>query len=266
MLQVRLLGQFDVRVDGKRTVIHSRKAQALFAFLVLTAGQAHRREHLIGVLWSELSEAEGRRHLRQELWRIRRALNQQSLNADEIILGDDFTLSLNAEAEIWLDTREFERAQMETLSLPDLVTKASLYRGELLPGFYEDWVALERERFAALYEAVMCDLMKQLVEAEHWHSVIEWAETWISISQSPEPAFSALMLAYSALCDPAKVFAAYSRCRIALQELGVTPSDETSALYTRLIEAWHPTVASSVHTILTRHRAHAQTNARVVPR
>ena len=50
MLQVRLLGQFDVRVDSKRVVISSRAGQSLLAYLLLTAGVAHRRERLAGRL------------------------------------------------------------------------------------------------------------------------------------------------------------------------------------------------------------------------
>ena len=37
MLQIRLLGQFDVRLDGKRVVIPTRAAQSLLAYLVMTA-------------------------------------------------------------------------------------------------------------------------------------------------------------------------------------------------------------------------------------
>ena len=48
MLQMRLLGQFDIRVDGKRVLIPSRSGQSLFAYLVLTAGTAQRRKNLRG--------------------------------------------------------------------------------------------------------------------------------------------------------------------------------------------------------------------------
>ena len=51
MLQIRLLGQFDIRLDGKRVMIPTRTAQSLFAYLVLTAGTPHRREKLAGTFW-----------------------------------------------------------------------------------------------------------------------------------------------------------------------------------------------------------------------
>lgn len=240
MLDVRMLGQFDLRANGTRLVIHSRGAQSLFAFLALTIGQILPREHIIGTLWADLPEMEGRRHLRQELWHIRQALTEQSLYADEFILADEFTLGLNHDASIRLDTLEFEHGASEKETIADVITRASLYRGELLPGFYQDWVAPERERFAGLYEATMCDLLRMLVEAERWHCVVEWAENWISISRTPEPAFCALMSAYNALHDTSKVLESYARCCAALAELGVDPSAETLALYDKLTKhAWN---------------------------
>ena len=49
MLQIRLLRQFDVRLDGKRVLISSRAAQSLLAYLALTADTLHRREKLGGI-------------------------------------------------------------------------------------------------------------------------------------------------------------------------------------------------------------------------
>ena len=53
MLQVKLLGQFDVRRDSTPMTIPSRAAQSLFAYLLLTVGAAHRREKLAALLWPD---------------------------------------------------------------------------------------------------------------------------------------------------------------------------------------------------------------------
>jgi len=78
MLQIRLLGRFDVRLDGKRVIIPSRAGQSLLAYLVLTAGTAHRRERLAGTFWPDISDENARKNLRQELWRIRKPFPQQN--------------------------------------------------------------------------------------------------------------------------------------------------------------------------------------------
>jgi DNA-binding SARP family transcriptional activator len=74
MLEVRLLGQFEVLRDGRRLTIPTRNAQSLFAYLILNAGKAIRREKLAGLLWPDSSEENARSNLRHELWRLRKAI------------------------------------------------------------------------------------------------------------------------------------------------------------------------------------------------
>ena len=73
MLDVRLLGQFEVLQDGKRVAIPTRNAQSLFAYLILNAKRFHRLEKLSGLLWPDSSEENARSNLRHELWRLRKA-------------------------------------------------------------------------------------------------------------------------------------------------------------------------------------------------
>jgi DNA-binding SARP family transcriptional activator len=75
MLQIRLLGQFDIRMEGRRVTIPSRAGQSLLAYLALTAGTPHRREKLAGTFWPDTTEENARKNLRQELWRIRKAIS-----------------------------------------------------------------------------------------------------------------------------------------------------------------------------------------------
>jgi predicted ATPase len=59
---------------------------------------------------------------------------------------------------------------------------------------------------------------------------LEWAERWIALGQTPEAAYQALMVAYDALGDHAKVASTYERCKQALHELDLEPSEETRSL------------------------------------
>lgn len=95
MLQIRLLGQFDIRTDGRRVTIPTRAAQSLLAYLVLTAGTAHRREKLAGIFWPDTTDENARKNLRQELWRIRKALLAQQPAEGDYLLADEFTLTFN---------------------------------------------------------------------------------------------------------------------------------------------------------------------------
>ena len=234
MLQIRLLGQFDTRVDGKRVTIPTRAAQSLLAYLVLTAGTHHRREKLAGIFWPDTTEESARKNLRQELWRIRKAISAQQSSANEYFLADEMTLTFNRDAEYWLDVSQMERPDLD---LQSLTANLALYQGELLPGFYDEWVSIERERVQTIFEARMAHLLEQLITAERWLAVEEWAERWLSLNGTREPAYRALILASGARGDMAKVASLYQRCTQELLELlGVEPSAETRALYDGLLK------------------------------
>ena len=237
MLQIRLLGQFDVRLDGKRVLIPSRPAQSLLAYLALTAGTPHRREKLAGILWPDFPDDNARKNLRHELWRIRKAISAQQPTTVDYLLAEEFTIAFNSEAEYWLDAAQMERPELD---LGSLISNLSLYQGELLPGFYEDWIVLERERIRRIFDTKMEQLLGQLIAAERWTAVQEQAERWLSLGNTLEPAYRALMLAYGAGGDMAKVSSIYQRCIEELNEqFGLEPSVETRALYDGLLKGAH---------------------------
>ena len=134
MLQVRLLGQFDVRLNDAPVDIPSRPAQSLLAYLMLNAGTAHRRERLAGLLWPDASEANARSNLRHAVWRLRRALEAGERTGQGYIDADNFTVTFNADADFWLDTAALELVAPGG-EVDALVEAVSVYRGELLPGF-----------------------------------------------------------------------------------------------------------------------------------
>src|SRR5687767_15545316 len=78
MLEIRFIGTFDIKCDGKPVIISSRAAQCLFAYLILNAGTSYRREKLAGMFWPDATEEKARAYLRHELWRIRKALSVRS--------------------------------------------------------------------------------------------------------------------------------------------------------------------------------------------
>lgn len=135
MLEVRLLGRFEIMWDQKLITITSRPAQSLFAYLILNAGISHRREKLAGLLWPDSLEETARSNLRHALWQIRK-----SLPSTEYLLADDLSITFNTSAEYWLDVAQLEKLS-ENASTNDLMPVLSEYRGELLPGFYDEWVA-----------------------------------------------------------------------------------------------------------------------------
>src|SRR5512141_3098731 len=101
MLEVRLLGTFDIKHKNKPITISSRPAQSLFAYLILNAGTPHRREKLAGMLWPDSLEETARDNLRHALWRMRKALEVAS--ATRFLQADDITIAFKESSDYWLD-------------------------------------------------------------------------------------------------------------------------------------------------------------------
>ncbi|HYN88101.1 MAG TPA: BTAD domain-containing putative transcriptional regulator, partial [Ardenticatenaceae bacterium] len=244
MLEVRVFGQFDVRLDGEPIELPSRPAQRLLAYLILSAGIAHPREKLAGLLRPDAEESNARRNLRIALWRLRKALEPGGTNHRGFLLSDDLSIAFDADSQYWLDAAVLDRKRDPAWSVDELIEVVSTYRGELLPGFYDEWAVRERDRLQALFEHRMQLLLEELVAEKRWREVLEWGQHWISFAHAPEPAYRALMVAHAALGDLSSVTAILQRCTEALQrELGVQPSEETLALHERLSQGEEPGAA-----------------------
>src|SRR5438105_1784542 len=260
LLELRLLGQFDVRLGEVSIGIPSRPAQSLLAYLALTAGTAHRRERLAGMLWPDVEDDSARASLRQALWRIRKALEARLPSGVQYLLADDLTVAFNAKSAYSLDAAALDTPDDDAASVESLQHALVAYRGDLLPGFYDEWVLRERERLEGIFERKIGRLLDCLVEMRRWPAVLEWAERWIAVGHVPEPAYRALLLAHDWLDaaildtpfddatsveslqqalsergDRARIATVYQRCReLLFEELGAQPSEQTRELFERL--------------------------------
>lgn len=252
MLEISTLGGLSIFCEGKPVAgLASRKADALLVYLACTR-RPHPREVLADLLWDERSQTRALSNLRVVLSSIRK-----HLGAYVSISRDSVTLS--REGKVRLDVAELDAnlatAQQGDALLPDIAEQTadvvSLYKGDFLEGFYprecrgfENWAVLERERVRAVFERNMQLLLDALIADRRWHDAIEWGERWIAQGQTPEPAYRALMDAYSGLGDLSGVAAVYRRCVDSLRdELGIEPSDQTKETYERLSSGGRPSTS-----------------------
>ena len=230
-LKIFLLGQFRLQCADLLIDLPSRSAQSLLAYLVLNAGMTHRREKLASLLWPEANEADARGYLRQALWRIRKSLTGEALKGEDFLHVSELSITFLEKSDYWLDVDQLLKVA-EDQPLEEILESARLYRGELLPGFYDEWIVMERDRLLNAYHRNMNLLLEGLIQAGDWEPVLKWSEDWIRFGYSPEPAFRAMMQAYAGLGNLGMVSATYQRCIKALdRELGLQPSAETQRLY-----------------------------------
>ncbi|HLO33260.1 MAG TPA: BTAD domain-containing putative transcriptional regulator [Anaerolineales bacterium] len=183
------------------------------------------------MLWPDSLEETARDNLRHALWRMRKAL--EAASSTRFLHAVDVAISFKESPDYWLDAAELEKLNEHT-SADELSAVLSEYQGELLPGFYDEWVVLEREHLYSIFEHHMARLLSLLQAEQRWLDILDWGERWIKLGQKPEPAYRALMTAHAAKGDMSKVAATYERCAKSLKEFGMEPSEQTKELYKNL--------------------------------
>ena len=146
--QVQLLGGLQARRgDVTLSNLGSRGVGALLARLALYPQRSHAREELIELLWPGVEIDVGRNRLRQALFTLRQLLEPPGPMPTPVVIADRLSLRLVPGA-IDCDVTRFERSVREGRYAQAL----ALYTGELLPGFYDDWIVDERMRLSALFD------------------------------------------------------------------------------------------------------------------
>ena len=163
---VRLLGAVDVTdregAGARQVKLPSRAAAALVARLAMWPERAHAREELVELLWPGVALEVGRNRLRQTLSVLKKLLEDDGAPGRAAILADRQHLRA-APGAFACDVREFEAARRAG----DADTARAWYRGELMPGFYDDWIADERTRLEALLDRLPASAEPAPPEAAH---------------------------------------------------------------------------------------------------
>jgi len=232
-LRIKLLGGYTVLDDRTGEVaLPTRKAQALLAYLALSAGQWHGRDRLAGLLWSDRQEVRARNSLRQALASIRH-LGQG--------LGVDLVETHGDRVQLPSGVAETDVAAFRKLSDNDPIAATGLYTGDLLDGFtapdvaFQDWLTGER---AALRE-VACQIFERAVcQAANngdWRKAIELARRLVGLDPYRESSHRQLMELHAAAGDRAGAIRQYQACeRLLRNELDVAPAQETMDLLEKI--------------------------------
>lgn len=248
-LAVYLFGAPRLELDGTPVRIDRTKAVALLAYLAAT-GTRHSRDALATLLWPESDQRRARAGLRRALAALKEGLGEGWLDVDRESAG------LNPEADLWLDVEQFRHLlaaceahehpgqEMCPDCLPLLTRAEKLCRGEFLAGFtLPDSLAFDEWQFFQT-EGLRDRLASVLQRLVSWHSAqgetqyeqaIAFARRWLALDPLHEPAQRRLMTLYARAGRRSAALRQYRSCmRVLEEELGVPPSEETSALYQRI--------------------------------
>ena len=139
--QLLLLDGFRLLHDSAPAVV-PRGLQRVLALIALRPGTT--RTQLAGLLWPDTPERRALSSLRTALWRLRReGVCPLRVASDTVEL--DRTVEVDVDRLVWIASRVGSGTD------PEEATRVlTAGRHDLLPGWYDEWVLLERERLRQL--------------------------------------------------------------------------------------------------------------------
>jgi DNA-binding SARP family transcriptional activator len=249
MMLVSLLGEQAIIDEGTGVRTCSSRAVALVAILVAHAGSPQARQRIAWLFWPDSTDAQALTNLRRELHHLRQ------------VLGDEPSLVVTSTDLCWRDTatcrvdaRIFDIERLAALSaaaaddsegvLAHAVRAIAEYKGDLLPGTYDDWLLDTRSQLERQC-VELCDLVcATRVRTGDLSRVVDAARRRVQLQPLEEVGYRTLMRLQAELGDRAGAVSTYHHCASVLErELGVDPDPATRAAFQRLMA--HPGLTAS---------------------
>jgi len=249
--QVRVLGRLEVIAPHGPVADRDwckRKARLLFAMLVARAGTDVPRGEIIEYLWPEMDEERALNNFYVVWSAMKRALAPGSIRempcpfvehvhgVCRIVPGrvvtdlDEFEAHLQAARK----AREGRDADAE---LAAIRAAERVYRGDVLPGdIYDDWFAPVRSRCRHEFEDAMLRAAQILEGRGEPHEGLSMLRRPMTHDVLREDFYQAALRLQIAAGQRSAAIETYMSCRSRLvEDLGIDPSRETTALYEQVL-------------------------------
>jgi predicted ATPase/DNA-binding SARP family transcriptional activator len=243
-LSIRLLGEFSFLYRGAEVLgLHGDRVQSLLAWLLLHPDAPQSRQHLAFLFWPDSPESQARTNLRNLLHTLRQHLPEP----ERFLATTNLTLQWQGNG-VLLDVDEFRRhcaAAEDAQKAGDLPAAraaweqaVAAYRGELLPGNYDDWIIPVREELRDEYDRALERLMYLVEEMGDLREALRYSQQRLLQDPLNEAAYVAQMRLYAALGDRAGIRRVYEQAASLLRrELDVEPAPSTQQAYADYLRA-----------------------------
>ena len=241
MLEFRILGPLEVRIDGEVLALPANKQRALLVLLLLSANKVVPRERLIDSLWPEKPPATAANAVQVHVSQLRKAFENAGVDSTELLVTTPpgYLLRLDPEQ---VDARRFARllgeaaaargraAHREAAAL--FAEALALWRGPALADLAaEEFAQPEIARLEELRLSAVEDRIASELELGRQAEVVGELEALVAHNPLRERLRALLMLALYQSGRQADALEAYREARsLLLDELGIEAGSELRAL------------------------------------
>lgn len=229
--QLYLVGRFACRI-GDVDVRLTPTAERVLAFLAL-ARRPVRRGQLAGTLWPDVTDRQALTRLRSTLWKVPAPQRAALVEAD----ATNVALHRGASVDLYaLDDTHTDTGTGTGTGTGGTRTEAPLARGELLPGWCEEWVLVERERHRQLRLHALEDRCARACAQGRYGEALRAGLEAVAQEPLRESARRRVIEVHLAEGNSAEALGQYESFRTLLRtELGLPPSPAIRALVRPLL-------------------------------
>jgi len=217
---VSMLGRFAVTLLGEDHALASH-CQRLVGFLGIRGPLPISRTRTAAILWPSVDQEKASNQLRTCLYRLGDASNQLVERTDQTL-----RLAPTAVVDYQLAVergRALCSAAAESVGESDLDT--FLFKHDLLPGWDQDWVVVERESFRQLRFAALEAIARRCVDLSRNETAIQACLLVTRTEPLRESAHRLIAMAHAAQGNHAQALSQLNRYADLLQqEIGIPPS------------------------------------------
>ena len=212
--RLRLLGQWQLTATPELPASGvTRDARRLLAFLALRGAMP--RAEVRRRLWPESRDTASASRLRNSLWRLAKA---------RTVLLDEHRDALDLHSDVSVDVDHlFTVAASIDQGLGDIAPR--LFESDLLPGWDEDWLVVDRERIRQARLHALERLSERHLRAQQYALALDAALAALHADPLRESAHRAVIGVHLGEANYVEAIQQFERCRSVLaDELGVGPS------------------------------------------
>ena len=243
------------RAGGQEWVISdqdnsSRKMWLLLEYLLWNHGKPVPRDALLDLLWGDESAADPANSLKGLLFRVRAMFGKDGLgfeNPKQVILYQNGSYFFNENISIELDTEAFEQHYRAAESMLDhhdtclghMLDALALYRGDFLPqNSGNRWITPLNVYYHSRFLKLCTDAVDLMREDGRHEEIIQLCRHAIAIEPYDENLHRSLISALAATGSMHSAMQHYNyTTELFMNQFGVTPSAEMTALYRELSKA-----------------------------
>lgn len=226
---LKAFGGAEISVRGTAIPEESwlrKKSKLLLVYLLINQGIRIQKDKVLGIFFAELSPESADNIFHQAITNIRNVLkpsvnakqneeakakrSKKSAGADNTvsyIVYEDKILHMTPGFEYYVDVLEFNRlaALVKSPETDESAKSAyarqaiSIYRGEFLPGYYDEWIEELRSILEHKYIETCEELITILEKKKQFEELIEYSEKLLQADKLHEEAFYMLIHGYAAI-------------------------------------------------------------------